>query len=116
MTPGGLRRYLVAIGTHLEALGPEVETISIDAARRHLVAISGTIDVVLGELELEAGQARPANGTAVGTPAGPCPHPEDERQDAGSLRHPHRFYCRRCGHLITESTDREPTHPEDNPT
>lgn len=35
------------------------------------------------------------------TPAG-CPHPEDLRQDATTLRGPKRFYCRACKQLVVD--------------
>jgi hypothetical protein len=98
MTVEGLRRHLAALGGHVDALGPELETISRTGARAHLVAIRAYLDAVLGELEPPPGPA-PADDDGP-VDAATCLHPEDARRDASSLRHPRRFHCTRCGQLI----------------
>ena len=104
MTADGFRRHLAALGAAVDALGPEVETITLEGARRHLIAIRASVDAMLAELYELIPTPPEARGVEVGgdgaADAATCPHPEEDRQDAASLRNPNRFRCRRCRQLV----------------
>jgi hypothetical protein len=72
----------------------------LHAYSRLLAAHAALLEAQAGGL-LDA--AAPADA-AVPAETG-CPHPEDDRLDASTLRAPQRFYCQQCHAFVVPQPD-----------